>query len=72
MYSSADWLNGKTCATLLATIGGEGSEHWITLEGPPVVQHPWLQLPSGLFTACACAVLPVLAVQLLATNARHV
>lgn len=23
MYSSADWLSGKTCATLLATIGGE-------------------------------------------------
>jgi hypothetical protein len=25
MYSSAEWLNGKTCATLLATIGGENA-----------------------------------------------
>jgi hypothetical protein len=32
MYSSADWLNGKTCATLLATIGGEHAAWLLTAD----------------------------------------
>lgn len=56
MYSSADWLNGKTCATLLATIGGEGAAAAYTVA--------WARLLAACVSACFAATCATLLVQL--------